>query len=119
MKVENWPFTTISNKLEITMKSSVKSNDDECEGSTQVSEDQSDSLRTLTMQLNGVTLYLLFSFFYFFFLFLCLFFVPFFPQFFSNFFLICFCLLFVHFIKKLLSLLLKFYFFCSLFFDEL
>jgi hypothetical protein len=68
MKIYEWPFVTLSNALEITFNSVVTSESgNECK-TTEASTDDSDNLRWLKIQLNGVILYLPFlHFIYFYF----------------------------------------------------
>lgn len=73
MRVDNWPFTTVANKLQITMKTTAETDQDDdgggCSSPTysNTTDVDSDNLRSLSVELNGVTLYHYYSFFYDFF----------------------------------------------------
>lgn len=64
MKVEKWPFSSISNKLLISMHSEVNDENDlssSCQGpSSSQGLDTSNNLRFMKISFNGVELYLLF-----------------------------------------------------------
>jgi len=58
LSVSQWPFALISNQLEIGIDSQAQSNngDDDCEV-TNPNIDSSDTLRSITLSINGYTLY--------------------------------------------------------------
>lgn len=61
MKVASWPFHNIRNMLQISIKSDVQSeNGNDCK-TTDISEDGSNNIQWIKIQLNGVALYGTFS----------------------------------------------------------
>lgn len=63
MRISDWPFQTISNNLQVELISDINSNNgNECKSDTS-SVDKSNSLRSIKLVLNGVTLYPYFLYF--------------------------------------------------------
>lgn len=59
VKIGDWPFKALSNKLVVTMESKGQTDEDECVALT-TGEDKSDSLRWFNFDLNGAVLYHIF-----------------------------------------------------------
>lgn len=57
LKVANWPFQSVVNRLQVLMHTDAEDSASGCASTANVNNDESANLRSITIQLNGVNLY--------------------------------------------------------------